>query len=57
MGGDCVKSGDIGKTELAKRVLENGNTSIGGAGRVLGRIYCFHNFVNLGGDERIYRFC
>lgn len=56
MGGDCVEGGDIGKTELAKRVLENRDTSVGGAGRVLGRIYCFYNFVDLRGDEGIWGF-
>lgn len=56
MGGDCIESGDIGKAELAKRVLEDRNTGIGGAGRVWSRVYCFYNFVDLRRDERIWRF-
>lgn len=48
MGGNGIEGGDVGETELTKRILEHGDACFGGGGGVRRRVDGFDDFVDLG---------
>ena len=53
MGGEGVEGGDVGEAELAKGILQDGDTGLCGSRGVGSGVDGFDDFVDLRGDERV----
>ena len=53
VGADGVQGSNVGKAELAKSGLDDGNTSFLGSVSGRGAVDCLYDFVDVGGDEGV----